>query len=170
MFSFVTENVLPVQIIKSEGNLQNSKNLLVDNGTNIWVREDNVCTINGKGYIVFDFGKEYHGGARILTHITSLPQVEVRLRFGESLSETFAEIGEKGACNDHSIRDFKTLTSVGAAGLAVSILISVIFIPGNAYDGANAAILISLGIICLVYFIRILFYLFNNDKNIKKEI
>ena len=109
MFSFVTENVLPVQIIKSEGNLQNSKNLLVDNGTNIWVREDNVCTINGKGYIVFDFGKEYHGGARILTHITSLPQVEVRLRFGESLSETFAEIGEKGACNDHSIRDFKTL-------------------------------------------------------------
>ena len=66
------------------------------------------------------------------------------------------------------IRDFKTLTSVGAIGLAVSILISVIFIPGNAYDGANAAILISLGIICLAYFIRILFYLFNNDKNIKK--
>ena len=68
------------------------------------------------------------------------------------------------------MRDFKTLTSVGAIGLAVSILISVIFIPGNAYDGANAAILISLGIICLAYFIRILFYLFNNDKNIKKEI
>lgn len=31
----------------------------------------------------------------------------MRLRFGESVSETCAEIGEKNATNDHSLRDFE---------------------------------------------------------------
>ncbi|MBR2988935.1 MAG: alpha-L-rhamnosidase, partial [Clostridia bacterium] len=74
--------------------------------------ETQTCTVKGKGFIVLDFGKEYSGGARIITVSTSAPTVKVRLRFGESVAETYAEIGQKGACNDHSLRDFEiALTS-----------------------------------------------------------
>ena len=31
----------------------------------------------------------------------------MRIRFGESLGEACAESGEKGALNDHSLRDFE---------------------------------------------------------------
>ena len=52
-----------------------------------------------------DFGREQSGGIRILTHGANGDK-RVRLRFGESLSETCAELGEKNATNDHSNRDF----------------------------------------------------------------
>ena len=45
------------------------------------------------------------GGVRILTYKV-VSNGKVRLRFGESVSETCAEIGEKNATNDHSLRDF----------------------------------------------------------------
>lgn len=44
------------------------------------------------------------GGVRILTFHANKHQV--RLRFGESLTECCSEIGEKNATNDHSLRDF----------------------------------------------------------------
>lgn len=58
-------------------------------------------------FIVLDFGKELHGGIRLLTAFSERSgDVHVRLTFGESVSEALSEIGEKGACNDHSPRDF----------------------------------------------------------------
>ncbi len=59
--------------------------------------------ISGKGYIVLDFGIEIRGGIRILCYSAN---TSVRLRLGESVGECMAELGEKGACNDHSPRDF----------------------------------------------------------------
>jgi len=70
----------------------------------------NVCSIKSDGSnqpsLIFDFGKEIHGGIQIITGSTSTGKpVKIRLRFGESVSETMSDVGEKGATNDHAIRD-----------------------------------------------------------------
>ena len=67
--------------------------------------------------IILDFGREIQGGLLIVTSIyNSNPAGKVRLRFGESVAETCAEISVKGktvagwtygASNDHSMRDFE---------------------------------------------------------------
>jgi len=61
-----------------------------------------------KGGIILDFGHEIQGGLEIITTISNQnPAGKVRIRFGESVSETMSDIGEQsGATNDHAIRDF----------------------------------------------------------------
>ena len=60
--------------------------------------------------IILDFGKELHGGLQIVTGMGSDQNVRVRVRFGESVSETMSEIdGKNGAKNDHAIRDQEVL-------------------------------------------------------------
>ena len=57
--------------------------------------------------IILDFGKEIQGGLEIVTSINNDKKMgKVRIRFGESVSETMSNIGEKGATNDHAMRDF----------------------------------------------------------------
>lgn len=54
--------------------------------------------------ILLDFGRELHGGVQL--GIGRGPRgMRVRLRFGESVAEAMSEIGEKGATNDHAMRD-----------------------------------------------------------------
>lgn len=61
--------------------------------------------------ILLDFGAEIHGGVRLeARNLTPAGEsvgksVRVRVRFGESADEAMAEMGEKGAVNEHSIRD-----------------------------------------------------------------
>lgn len=57
--------------------------------------------------IVLDFGREYCGGVRVLTYHAD-GKCRMRIRFGESLGEAYAELREKGASNDHSLCDFET--------------------------------------------------------------
>jgi len=58
--------------------------------------------------IVLDFGREIQGGLEIITTIKNKnPAGKVRVRFGESVSETMSTAGEKGATNDHAMRDFE---------------------------------------------------------------
>ena len=59
--------------------------------------------------IVLDFGRELHGGLHLAQGMTSGRDLKVRVRFGESVAETCAELGERGACNDHAIRDCEFL-------------------------------------------------------------
>ena len=58
--------------------------------------------------ILLDFGEELHGGLQI---VTGMPgdhtPIRVRVRFGESVSEAMSEVGEKGATNDHAMRDME---------------------------------------------------------------
>lgn len=58
--------------------------------------------------ILLDFGKELQGGIRIVTgQGPKNTPVNVRVRFGESVSEAMCDIdGENGASNDHAMRDF----------------------------------------------------------------
>ena len=62
------------------------------------------CFIQKGGYIIFDFGKELCGRLHIKFGWMDKPG-KVRIRLGESVAETCAEIGEKNAGNYHSLRD-----------------------------------------------------------------
>ena len=54
--------------------------------------------------ILLDFGRELHGGVQL--GMGRGPHgMRLRLRFGESVAEAMSEIGERGATNDHAIRD-----------------------------------------------------------------
>lgn len=64
-------------------------------------------TENVKPGIVLDFGKEIHGGIEIVTTISNAnPAGRIRVRFGESVSETMSDAGKSSATNDHAMRDF----------------------------------------------------------------
>ncbi|MCK3683482.1 alpha-L-rhamnosidase C-terminal domain-containing protein [Maribellus sp. YY47] len=66
--------------------------------------------INGKDNkagLILDFGCEIQGGIEIITTINNPnPAGRVRVRLGESVSETMSDVGVEGATNDHAIRDF----------------------------------------------------------------
>ncbi|WP_343532756.1 alpha-L-rhamnosidase C-terminal domain-containing protein [Pedobacter sp.] len=64
---------------------------------------------NRNPYIILDFGTEIHGGLQLVTgYMKDKSPVKVRIRFGESVSETLADIDTaSGAMNDHGMRDFK---------------------------------------------------------------
>ncbi len=66
------------------------------------------CRMENKGApasVLVDFGRELHGGVKLMSGGPSGRDVKVRIRFGESAAEAMAEFGERGACNDHAIRD-----------------------------------------------------------------
>ncbi len=67
------------------------------------------CTLvtdgGDKASVILDFGRELHGGVRIGASYSTPRGMKVRIRFGESVAETLAELGEQGASNDHAIRD-----------------------------------------------------------------
>lgn len=97
---------------KADGgaSIKNEECLLLKGKGQADLANTNVCVLksdaSNKPSIIFDFGKEIHGGIQILTGSTSTGKpVKIRLRFGESVSETMSDVGEKGATNDHAIRD-----------------------------------------------------------------
>ena len=108
------EHLLPVQIIDMQGVL-NAQSLFRKKGLyavhNMVVNEwdENAKLENKNSYIVLDFGKEMHGGVRILTGWIYDGVCKVRIRFGESIGEVNSSIGEKNAINRHSPRDFEAL-------------------------------------------------------------
>ena len=60
-----------------------------------------------KPWIILDFGREIQGGIELITSIKNHnPAGRVRIRFGESVSETMSEVSKNGATNDHAMRDF----------------------------------------------------------------
>ena len=93
--------------IKDFQGAENLDNLLKKQDFQIGLAERQTALIEENGYIVLDFGKEINGGIRIFTYKAS--NVRVRIRFGESVSECYSELGgEQNATNDHSNRDFTT--------------------------------------------------------------
>ena len=97
--------IFPRKIVSASGKITDGDRLLREKTLQIGLYEPLTTKICGKAHIILDFGEELSGGARILA-FTASGDKRVRLRFGESISETCAEIGEKNATNDHSLRDF----------------------------------------------------------------
>lgn len=105
----------PQRILYQVGQIANSEALLNKGIGQADLANRNVCVLkntgNGeKASILLDFGRELHGGVEIVTGMWKENKpLKVRVRFGESASEAMSDIGEKGATNDHAIRDFTTL-------------------------------------------------------------
>lgn len=91
----------------------NSRNLLIPGNGQADLSNNNLCEFinsnNQQASVILDFGKEIQGGLEIVTgNLANKPKVKVRLRFGESVAETFSEVSNDGtATNDHAMRDFE---------------------------------------------------------------
>ena len=100
----------PVRIMKCEGGISSPEALQTLSTDQAFVGPaiGSVMNVSGAGYVVLDFGREFRGGIRIITGNSlhnGKNRVPVRVRFGESVNECMAEIGEKNAGCDHSPRD-----------------------------------------------------------------
>ena len=109
----IKEYLLPVKVVKAEGNISNLDGLLVNFEKQNFFKISKPCTVKGKGYIILDFGREIYGTIRLMMNrfLDEKAGNNFRIRFGESVTETCAEIGEKGATNDHSTRDMEIYMS-----------------------------------------------------------
>ena len=71
----------------------------------------NGCKMANRGEtpgVILDFGRELHGGIQLGMSPGGTAGARLRLRFGESVSETMSTIGDgKYATNDHAMRDFE---------------------------------------------------------------
>jgi alpha-L-rhamnosidase len=116
--------VSPKRIVWTSGKeVLNSENLLKPhNGQAVLVEPTPPLVIKPGGALVIDFGVEITGSVELFTPSSIAKDLSVRIRFGESVAETMAEIGERGAQNDHAIRDQQVKlpwlgkTTVGPSG------------------------------------------------------
>ena len=109
----VKDYIMPRRVIKTFGEVKNTKCLLKNSERQISTFEKKCASLSGKNAgILFDFGQEYCGGAYVSVFLVSGKEnAKLRLSFGESANEAIAGVGEKGACNDHSARDFTVTVS-----------------------------------------------------------
>ena len=107
----MTEIVYAKRIVDFK-NIKHPERIIEKRDLTVGIYEERFAEVSEEGgYIVLDFGKEMCGGARILTGWISNKDkfAEIRIRFGESLSEVYSELGEKNSTNDHAPRDFRYL-------------------------------------------------------------
>lgn len=93
----------PLSIVESE-DCENVQSLLMQKTMQIGLAEKDLTMVKDGGHFILDFGKEISGGVRVLLFFSD-ETAKIRLRLGESVTETCAEIGEKNALNAHTYRD-----------------------------------------------------------------
>lgn len=109
--SWKFESIFPVSVVSKYGKIENEESLLNKKILQITTNETDFVTITNNNsrrnsYILLDFGREIHGRVRILTYTgNSDCPPEMRITYGESVSEALSNIGHQGATNDHSVRD-----------------------------------------------------------------
>ena len=107
----VREELVPVRIVDSHG-VENLENLTKPNPACVSFETEGWTIFREPGScVVLDYGRELCGGVRIITR-EMRGTGKWRLTFGESLTEAYADIGEKNATNDHSPRDFEIVTGM----------------------------------------------------------
>lgn len=97
--------IMPVRIVASEG-CQKADLLLTKTPRQAVFGGIELVTVEKDGYIILDFGREIHGGLNITVYNRD-ENAKLHLTFGESVSEALSSIGEKGATNDHAMRDYE---------------------------------------------------------------
>ena len=112
---FVEEYLTPVRVMKTEGYVSGSENLMAPYVGQVSTDELDVTvfktTKDGKASVLLDFGKEIQGGVQIVRSISDDHSAAIfHLCFGESVSEAMSDVNaeESTATNDHSVRDFET--------------------------------------------------------------
>ncbi len=111
--SITTKYLTPTRVVWVSGEgVQNAESILKPGIGQADLNSGKYLTLNSENGplpgIILDFGCEIHGGIEIVTTINNKkPTGKIRVRFGESVSETNSTAGEQGASNDHAIRDFE---------------------------------------------------------------
>lgn len=106
------EYVYPTRIVWSSGQVENGENILIEGDGQASLTNNHMVHLRNSerdtASILLDFGQEIHGAVEIVTGAwpDSHNPKNIRIRLGESVSEAMSEIGEKGATNDHAMRDF----------------------------------------------------------------
>jgi len=97
---------MPVKRIIAYENVENVEFLMKDVPCqSILSNNVEAAKINMGGYVLLDFGVEFHGGIKYaIEKITSF-NTKLRIVFGESVMEALSSIGFKNATNHHAIRD-----------------------------------------------------------------
>lgn len=109
------EYLWPQRLLMVEGDVTEAEGLLQEVPLQILIGTPakNYTRINGRASLLFDFGIEARATLRLLCREVKRGgaggTTRVRIRLGESASECCAELGEKGACNDHAPRDFEAV-------------------------------------------------------------
>lgn len=105
--------VYPVRVVKCVGNVKNVENLFAEKELVVTFNETRLTELTSsseeKSYIILDFGKELHGGIRLVVPKSTCVSPRFRLTFGESVSEAMSKIEDSTATNDHSPRDFEVI-------------------------------------------------------------
>ncbi len=104
--------------------VENSANLLKPkSGQAVLIEPEAPLVLKPGAGVVLDFGVEIQGMLELFTPQTkSKTPASVRIRFGESVAETMVELDERGAQNDHALRDRTVVlpwlgkTTVGPGG------------------------------------------------------
>lgn len=101
--------VTPTRIVWQSGQIKNVKQFLKEGKHQATtINKDAIELTNGAdtAAILLDFGKELHGGLEIVTGLfKGKDPINIRIRFGESVSEAMSTVGKDGATNDHALRD-----------------------------------------------------------------
>lgn len=104
--------ICPTRVVWKAGNVTGEENILNPRTSQITLGVGAGLTLaNGEGgekaSILIDFGIEFPGSARMMIWAVHSPsgRANLRIRFGESVMETMADIGQKNATNDHANRD-----------------------------------------------------------------
>lgn len=99
-----------VKVFGNRSRVDNAESLLKDKFGQVpqaeWFRPSG-CSLWNNGDpagILLDFGREVHGGIQI-GNSEPIHGAKIRVRFGESVGEAMSDVGEKGATNDHAVRD-----------------------------------------------------------------
>ena len=111
----VRKYIVPVRVVRTTGEVAGAENLLQARPPQISLEKPDFwppCVLkNGggeKASVLVDFGCEIHGSARIYSwyvHPKTGNRVNLRLRFGESVTEAITPWPERGSTNDHANRD-----------------------------------------------------------------
>jgi hypothetical protein len=108
------EYIAPTRIVwtQNEGQITGIETLLLPGNGQSELANRQMCVMRSQAELhpafVVDFGAELQGGLQFVTGMpVSHEPVRIRVRLGESVSETMSDIGERGATNDHAMRDFE---------------------------------------------------------------
>ena len=105
--AFFMKTIFPVDIVQTKGDVINAEGLLYKKTLQARDYCPEATVFNGKSEVLLDFGKEICGTLRLVGECASCIGTNVRITFGESVSEALSEVESSTATNDHSPRDFQ---------------------------------------------------------------
>ena len=137
------KHLLPLKIVCSD-RVVGVKNLTLKKPLQIGLKEKRLAVFKKNSFVILDFGQELKGSLRLLTLKNA--GAKVRVRYGESVSETMSEIGEKNSTNDHSVRDFtveppnfsdQTYISSGFRFVRIDVLDGELYVKSAIAESEN---------------------------------